>query len=168
MLTIDATVGGTASNSFGTLAEAEEYFAARLPAQKPNWLATGDDDEAKKAALISATDRLQLERYGGERARRTQRLKFPRCGLMTLDGEEIAADVIPRELKAAEFELAEVLLGASAPVASALDQFEELGLPGGFKIKPRKSASSSSTELPAHVAQLINEFILSGATILRA
>jgi hypothetical protein len=166
-LSIDAIVSGVTANSFGTLAEAESYFETKLETQKPNWLAAADDDEKKMAALISATEWLERLRYQGERTEVYQRLKWPREGVFTLDGDELASNAIPRALKVAQFELAEYLLGMSAPVSSSLDRFESLKLPGGLEIKPRLAASASD-QLPAHVAALLEDLLLSGSMLILA
>jgi len=165
MLTIDATVAGTTSNSFQTLDEAEAYFATVLPALKPNWTAAGDEE--KKTALISACSRLERYRYNGERTTRTQRLKFPRCGIWTLDLDALDERTIPRVMKEAQCELAEYMLGQIAPVSSSLDRFEEIKLPGGLSIKPRFQ-SGSSDDLPARVSELLNDLLLSGSSLIRA
>ncbi|HEX8556672.1 MAG TPA: DnaT-like ssDNA-binding protein [Pyrinomonadaceae bacterium] len=167
MLTLDATAGGSQSNTFVTLAEAESYFASRLPFQKTNWTAAGEDDERKKAALISAVEALESLRYAGERTNTRQRLKFPRAGLWTLDLDELDASEIPRQMKVAQCELAEYMLGQVTPTSSALDRFDEITLPGGLRIKPRKTSSEGGV-IPEHVLALLADLMLSGSTLLRA
>jgi hypothetical protein len=117
-MAIIATVGGTTSNSYGTLAEAEAYFLNRLD--------TEDWDDAEQAeqeqALIQATLQLDELDYIGQPATDTQALKWPRVD------DDVFALVwgeteIPPKLKLAEFELALSLLdsegaGTTAPVSS--------------------------------------------------
>lgn len=78
MPTIDATVAGSASNSYITLADADAYFANLLGGS--DWAAFTSDQ--RQRALISATlviERLQLR---GKQYDRTtpQALHFPRIG----------------------------------------------------------------------------------------
>lgn len=122
MPTIDATVGGVNSNSFETLAEAEAYFATRLP------LSGWDEADDKNVLLIMATrvlsalampfKQLILPQGGapayyitrrtwtGAPASSTQRLPWPRTGMYDANGNAIPSNVIPQALKDAESELA--------------------------------------------------------------
>ena len=71
MPTLIATVGGTTSNSYVTVAAATVYFGDRLG--NANWTAATADDKA--AALITATGWLESLEYYGDRASTTQALK---------------------------------------------------------------------------------------------
>lgn len=105
MPTIDATVGGAASNSYETLAEANTYFDERLPLPTP-WVASGD---TSIRALMMATRVLNamslphktLRRNGnveyyytarqwtGTPASTTQRLAWPRIGMYDAAGNPL-------------------------------------------------------------------------------
>ncbi len=125
MATIDATVGGIASNSFETLVEATAYFATRSTIQA--W----EDADDQSVLLIMATRVLEamiasprrvLVRSGagqslqayyrtaptwtGVSATTTQILSWPRDRMYTRNGVLIPLDVIPQELKNAQSELA--------------------------------------------------------------
>lgn len=126
MPTIDASVGGPASNSYETLGEAATYFDERLPLPTP-WVASGD---ASVRALIMSTRVLDAmsvphrtlrkgcdcnfyytsRQWTGLPASATQRLAWPRTGMFDRNGNAIASNVIPQELKDAESELAGQLL----------------------------------------------------------
>lgn len=127
MPTIDATVGGSAANSYETLGEANTYFDERLPLPTP-WVASGD---SSIRALLMATRVLESMTYPhktlridkcdckyyltarqwtGAPASTTQRLAWPRTGMFDRNGNAIPSDVIPQELKDAESELAGQLL----------------------------------------------------------
>ena len=125
MPTIDATVGGVASNSFELQSEADAYFDSRLPLTPP-WLTSGANNAV---ALIMATRVLSSlavphrrlirgdksyyvtsRQWTGAPATATQALPWPRTGMFDRLGRAIPADVIPQELKDAESELAGQLL----------------------------------------------------------
>jgi hypothetical protein len=128
MPTIDAAVGGASSNSYETHAEANTYFDERLPLNPP-WVTSGQE-----AVLIMATRLLDAlaqpfktffpamngspayyrvrRQWTGSPATATQRLAWPRVGMYDSNGNAIASNVIPIELKWAESELAGQLLKA--------------------------------------------------------
>lgn len=124
MATVDATVGGGNSNSYITTTEADLYFDSRFPELNPAW-ATVTNPEA---AVITATRILDAvlqpvkvfvpgtaEQPGYYRVRRhwtgapattTQRLSWPRIGMFDRNGNAIASNILPQELKDATAELA--------------------------------------------------------------
>lgn len=106
-VTIDATVGGSAANSYCTLAEADTYHEERL--HVTDW--SGATDANKNSALVWATRILdyQLE-WDGWPASTTQARCWPRSGLLDKNGNAIANTVIPDEIKWAEAELARWLI----------------------------------------------------------
>ena len=121
--TIVATAGATNANSYVTLVEAAAYFDARLPLSTP-W----DDNDNKEASLIMATRLLDaffrgnrvlasavgsvaaFYRIGptwlGTPTSTTQRLAWPRSGLLTQNGATLDSTTIPQEIKDATCELA--------------------------------------------------------------
>ena len=127
MATIDATVGGSAANSYCSYAEANTFFDGRIPIVPP-WIASGGE-----AYLITATRLLDnlsqpfktfFPALGGSpayyRVRRqwtglpataTQKLAWPRIGMVDANGNSIPSNVIPQDLKDAESEFAGQLLG---------------------------------------------------------
>jgi len=105
MPTLIATVGGTTSNSYVTVAAATVYFGDRLG--NANWTAATADDKA--AALITATGWLESLEYYGDRASTTQALKWPRTDV-SCDGVEADATYIPTDIQAATAETAQALI----------------------------------------------------------
>lgn len=101
---VNATLSGTTSNSYVTLAEADAYFET-VPHDE-HW--TGSDD-AKNRLLITATRYLDVFTYYGERCNTTQALKWPRKEFK-VDGVELTCALIPAQIKTATFELAHALL----------------------------------------------------------
>jgi hypothetical protein len=121
-LVIDATVGGVASNSYETLAEAQAYYESRLP------LSGWEDADSQDVLLVMATRLLENfanslkvlvpaqngiaayylieRRWTGMPATATQKLSWPRIGMYDVNGNLIPETVIPQELKDAESEFA--------------------------------------------------------------
>lgn len=120
--TIDATVGGASANSYETVAEAQAYFDTRLP------VAGWDDADSQAVLLIMATRVLDAlaqpfktffpaeggtpayyrvrRQWTGTPASTTQRLAWPRTGMLDQNGNAILSTVIPQALKDALSELA--------------------------------------------------------------
>lgn len=98
---IDATVGGTTSNSYVTEAEVNAYMEVRNHASL--W-ETIDDPEP---FIISATNQIDwFMKFNGQKTSSTQALMFPRtdCYDYKLD-EYVASDSIPSKVKYAVCEL---------------------------------------------------------------
>ena len=74
MATIDATIAGSQSNSYITLAEADSIAQNQIFATA--WAGTSEDD--RTVALITSTRWLETLNYRGRRCEATQRLKWPR------------------------------------------------------------------------------------------
>lgn len=117
---LDATPQGASANSYVTLGEANDYFAARTP--------SGDWDEAseeeRKRALVSATVRIDQEDFDGHRTKSEQALRWPRAWIVDPDGWSIQSDEIPERVKRAQMEMAYALLSDSDLLAeTGLDAF---------------------------------------------
>jgi len=108
-VTLDATLGGSASNSYIDLAVADG-LAANLPGGA-DWVANTSDED-RSLALITATMWLETLNYKGDRCSPStddpslpQRLKWPRSGI-TCDGVVATCSFIPDQIKVAEVLLA--------------------------------------------------------------
>lgn len=122
-VTLDATVGGASSNTYVTQAEADAYFAARLPLPTP-WGNAADPTAAIAMAARVLDSYGQLRRvvsadklyyvtsraWSGAPATTTQRLAWPRTGMFDQNGNAILSNVIPQALKDAQAELAGQLI----------------------------------------------------------
>ena len=83
-ISLDATVGGSTSNTYQTLADAQAIIDGLvLDADVTAW-ATATTD-AKNRALYTAAQRLDRERYLGARATDTQSMQWPRTGVRKPD-----------------------------------------------------------------------------------
>ena len=122
MPTIIATPGAANANSFLTLEEFRDYYETRIPVNA--W----DDVDSEEAMIIMAT-RLLVAKFSptrklirgakpsesyylvsptwtGSVATTTQALPWPRSGMYDRNGNTIATDVVPQDLKNATAELA--------------------------------------------------------------
>lgn len=100
-VTLDATLGGTTSNSYVELATAEA-IAAMLPSGD-TWIALTDDE--KNMSLVQATRWLETLDYKGDRCKASQRLKWPRLDA-ECDGVTSDCAGIPYPIQEAEVALA--------------------------------------------------------------
>lgn len=148
-MALDATVGGTSSNSYVTLAAAESYFLGRLSVD--DWDAA--DEHEREAALIMATARLDVEPYVGAPVSYLQRLAWPRYGAYTRNGAALSTTAIPQQVQDATCELALAILTDPEIVsgASGLAEFQNLRL-GSLDVTPRAASSSA---LPANIIRLL-------------
>jgi hypothetical protein len=83
-VTIDATVGGANANSYLTLAAAQTLIDGFVEDDDVVAWAGATLDQ-KNRALVSATQRLDRERFLGARATDTQALQWPRTGVRKPD-----------------------------------------------------------------------------------
>lgn len=123
-LVLVSTPGASNANSYEEVAEADEYFDARLPLATP-W---GESDVDKEILLVMGTRSLDAMFRGtrvlvpasgstaayylvrrawtGQPSTTTQRLAWPRTGMFDGNGNAIDPAVIPTELKEALAEYA--------------------------------------------------------------
>lgn len=112
--TLDATIGGAASNTYVTLAEASTYFGDRLNSDA--WDSASSDNKSK--ALLTATKVLDSRViWKGDKAQSSQRLQWPRYGVEDSvsypdsgKNTDFLDTVIPQFLKDAQCEQALALL----------------------------------------------------------
>ena len=83
-ITIDATVGGAAANSYITLSEANSTIEGLIIDDDVQaWISATDDN--KNRALFTAAVRIDRERFLGARVTNTQALQWPRQGVRKPD-----------------------------------------------------------------------------------
>lgn len=90
--TFDSTVSGTNANSYISVTQADDFFAAHLDSNY--W--TGLSTSKKQAALVQATNRIDQESFGGRITVDAQRLQWPRTFIISRDKD-------PRAETTAEF-----------------------------------------------------------------
>ena len=101
MATLDATIGGLKSNSYVTVAAADEHAGSRLQSQ--SW--EDADDDLKTKALLTAVRRIDLLNFTGWRFNWEQALRWPRYGILDRDGWWIKDNTIPKDILIAQIEL---------------------------------------------------------------
>lgn len=115
-VTVIATVGGSTSNSFLTVADADAIANNML--NVADWTGASTDDKGR--ALIMATTDLTNLDWVGTRATTTQALAWPRTDAV-INGRTIADNEIPREVKQGTFDLALALLQEAEGAATGGD-----------------------------------------------
>lgn len=112
-LTLDATVGGTAANTYQTRAEAVTLAGEVWPVADAFLTAAPEDQDR---ALVAAAKLLQQMRYRGDRTAEDQALVWPRSGVVLhLDTTtEYGTATIPVPVKEAQMLLATHLLTQQA------------------------------------------------------
>lgn len=143
MPTLIATLGGSTSNSYITVATATTYFGDRLG--NASWTAASADDKA--AALITATSWLESLEYYGNRASTSQALKWPRTDV-SCDGVEADETYIPADIQAATAETAQALITTPTLMRGSTTGpgvYDKVEL-GDLKVEYRSSDAVSSVD----------------------
>lgn len=125
-VTVDASVGGVSANSYLTVADANAIADLRLGTLA--WEAATVTTDDKGRALIAATGYIDQLLWIGEKASTAQALLWPRSDAECGD-KLYAGSVIPAEIKAGTFDLANALLTTPALLTPAPAGFNEL-IPG--------------------------------------
>lgn len=116
-MALDTTVGGSATNSYLTLVEFNEYLTNHVSGAA----ALAMTDGQKEAALITGTRLIDVMfLWNGAAASETQRRAFPRTGLLTRNGFALPSDIHPIELKEATAELSRLLLLSDTTAPSSV------------------------------------------------
>lgn len=162
----DSTTGGANANSYISVAEADDFFAAHL--ESSFWAIP---TAKKQAALVQATNRIDREQFGGQLTHRnTQRLQFPRSYLIARDTQMVNPefndaynsfyfrnpDTIPLELKQATCEMALYLLKRQSGEFSVDDN--DLETLSNYKVGPLDLAIKDGVKadrLPTVVQQYL-------------
>lgn len=171
-VTLTYTPGGASDNCYVTLAEAEAYFANRLNSSvNGDW--TNDSsgvartDDAKKAALITATWRINEEAFFGKKTATTQALEWPRLDVTDRDGYYFDSDEIPVCVKHATFICALELLKVDFLTEDYLQNFSFFS---AGTVQFKQFTQQSAGRLPAEVMRLLRSVMTSsnGGRLVRA
>ncbi len=158
-LVLDATVGGSASNSYLTRPEADAYHDSHLYASTWNALTT----TRKEMALVMATRVLDDEvEWFGSKASTGQALRWPRYGVAGRDsggevydtfyGYSIDSTIIPQWLKNATAELARCLVEQDRTADAGLLEFSHVEI-GPLSLT--KDQSKAQDVLPESVKAMV-------------
>ena len=156
-MAVDNTISGIDANSYVSLAEANDFFLGRLYSE----LWSNADDTKKEQALRTATRRLDMEKYYGNKTVNNQALLFPRYNLGYLDGI-LLDNIIPKQLKEAQCELAIHLLSTDMSQVGVNDgkvKKEKLdGLETEYFFDKNDNVTQSNDILPPHCIALLSDF----------
>ncbi len=111
-MTLDTTIGGASSDSYGTLAEYQAYAAIM------GWTLSGDDTTDEVNLRRSAMSEDRQYSFIGYRQYQTQAREWPRIYAGYVEGWPIDPDTIPQDIKYAQFELAYLIQGGFDPFAT--------------------------------------------------
>ena len=164
--TFDADTGSSTANSYISVADADDYFAAHL--ESSFWAIPA---AKKQAALVQATNRIDREKFGGQLTHRNiQRLQFPRSYVLSRDSMMVNPDfndayntyyfrnpdIIPEEVKQATCEMALYYLKQISGEFTVDDN--DLETLNNYKVGPLDLAIKDGIKadrLPTRVAQLL-------------
>jgi len=153
-LTIDATVGGIATNSYVTVAETDAYHEEHLYGTA--W--TSADAEKKKAAIIWASKLLDDQvTWRGFKYNLDQALGWPRSNAFDRDNQFIDVDEIPKGVKRAAMEMARLLLESDRTAAAGTEGFSKIKV---GSIELAIDSNDRIDVLPDHVLAMLQEFVL--------
>lgn len=171
----DATLKGATSNSYVTIATADDYFGGHPKNSLWSKLTTLQ----KQQLLVRATTRLNLETYAGRRSTSTQRLQFPRTWLVSRDFMPMddmldfvngsyyqSADTNPMELEQATCELALFYLEEwieESPMFSRgdMDRMESIEI-GPLKASLRKTKEDALPDIVKRLLRAIGPDVWQG------
>ena len=106
-MAFDATIGGTSSNSYSTVTDADEYFTTNLAGD--SW--QGLSDGAKQSYLVQATMMLDdFVEWRSDKATAEQALHWPAVGATDCSGNGLPDDSIPKDIQRATYEQVVYLL----------------------------------------------------------
>lgn len=122
-ITLVDTVGGSSSNTYINLADADGYFERHL--YSSDWLNAETED--RRASLVWSTQLLdQYMVWVGSKATLEQALRWPRAGVVDRDGYAIDSNIIPEDVRRATAEFARHLLIKDRTAEDSTRGFSEL------------------------------------------
>lgn len=159
---IEASVGHVDANSYVTLAEAVTYFGDRL--HKTAWASAGSGD--KTAALIWAARVIDSRiEWMGQRSSSTQAMSWPRAYVPDPDPAYlpddslygyIPIDVIPSDIKVAQFEMALALISGDITAQPSTTGINSLAV-GSLKLDFAGNSQQPNT-FPRQVDELLCKY----------
>ena len=90
------------ANCYASIAEADAYFAGKFGGESWEVL----DADQKTRLLITASRRIDAERFSGVKTPSTASLQWPRSGMIDNDGNPVTSTNVPSLVKMATFEQA--------------------------------------------------------------
>lgn len=147
-VTLTTTIGSASANSYLSVTNADDYFAAR-----PFSTAWEGSDDEKAIFLKEACQLMQDFWWLGSRVNDTQALAWPRCNVWQPDKcEQFDTDEIPQQVKDAQCEIALAIKLGGADGALVTGVATTGGI-RSFKLGDL-SVTKESVASPASAAQL--------------
>ena len=179
-ITIVATVGSAAANSYVTLDQANSFVEGLT--QSDDVVAWGNStDDEKNRALFSSTRRIDREQFLGAKASDTQARQWPRSGVRVPDQytnlyglsfpNRILADYytdteIPPEVQDAQIELAVYLNNNKDGIGlSGLEDFAAMSI-GNINVTPNFYGRVGVDRIPPIVDQYLKGLRIGGSANL--
>jgi hypothetical protein len=173
---IDATVGGANANSYLTLADAQAMIDGMVQnADVTAWASATTD--AKNRALVTATQRLDRERFLGARTDDTQALQWPRSGVRKPDTyintyavgfpfriteDYFDDDEIPDQVKRSQVELAVYLNNNVDGIGlSGLEEYKSVTI-GPISVVTNNYGAVGVDKIPPMVERYLTGLRISG------
>jgi hypothetical protein len=120
----DATTGGSTTNCYLSVTEADDYFAGRFVNDKWTTLSS----VKKQALLVTSTRRIDVENFSGRKANTAQSLQFPRDITFNRDSYPYPTNTIPTNLKSAVCELAYFYLQSDDRILEDIELHDAVNL----------------------------------------
>ena len=157
-LTITSTAKDPSANSYISLSDANYFFSTKFKESAP-WLALTNDQRVQ--LLIEATRILETYIYGGTRTTTTQALSWPRSNLVSREGTIVNSQTIPKQLEAAQCEMAAWLLTEDDRMLSDIDlQQVDQFKAGPLDIKVKASAVTVPPMVKALISSISPEALV--------
>ncbi|MCB9902407.1 MAG: hypothetical protein H6826_13775 [Planctomycetes bacterium] len=158
-MALDATVSGSASDSYATLAEATAYHAARLWSDE--WGAS--TDPKREAALKWATrliDQLDFPTTS-QKAVSTQALRWPRSYVYDPDGARLPTAIVPAPIREACCELAYYLLKEDRAAELEVPEFQAITVgPIDLQYNVVDRYMTKKSTLPRSVVDILRPYLV--------
>lgn len=152
-MALDATLGGSTTNSYVTNAEASVYFEDRMHSSA--WDLVVEQDQL----LISASRMLDwYVNWKGITASTTQSMLWPRTDAYRPSGVLIEDDELPPEIKIAVFELAFSNITSDRTADDPLAGIGQLQVSSLLiKAGPEKPNQTTAPTIPTHVYKILSD-----------
>ena len=175
-ITIDATVGGASANSYLTLSDANALVEGMVKSTDVAKWDSGTDDNRNRS-LVTATQRIDRERFLGARADDEQALQWPRDGVRKPDTyintysvgfpfrittDYFTTSEIPDQIKRATVVLAVYLHNnVDGLELSGLEDFKSLQV-GSVNLTPNFYGATGADRIPPMVERYFTGLRISG------
>lgn len=158
-MSLDPTIGGTASDTYATLAEATAYAGDQGTDAAAAWLAASTKQEG---TLRQAARILDAMTWKGLKLTLQQSMEWPRAWVTDKNGLPVATNVVPVQVKNAQCELAIRLLASDrADEDPRMTIHEKVG-----SIEVEYASGARPRVVPGFVTTLCGQFLQGGGGVV--